>query len=285
VQAAGPNSSTGLIPARAGPLGVVQVNLRLAEVDSGQTAPLPGIIVGTVTDTLERPQSGAIVTVDGSTAESRTDDSGRFRLAGVMAGTQVIEVKRVGLDGARRAVDVVPGETSIVAFTLTRTRLLDAMVVLAARNRRGAAVTDAIRRHRTGLGMLVLAEQLKGRGTMRAIVEGLPGVRTDVGEAGTPFDAEKMSVPDLPGVSVAVGQSVSSIEWVALMRISGRECVARLFVDGREQDYGYIQAMSVEKVAAVEVFTRAGVAPLFTTGHSIFGRMDFCGSIVVWTRP
>ena len=68
------------------------------------------------------------------------------------------------------------------------------------------------------------------------------------------------------------------------MRLEGGECVARLFVDGHEQDYDYIQSMSPDELAAVEVYVRAGVAPLFTTGHSLFGRLDYCGSIVFWTK-
>ncbi|HET7188506.1 MAG TPA: carboxypeptidase-like regulatory domain-containing protein [Gemmatimonadaceae bacterium] len=260
VQAAGPNSSTGEIPASTGPLHVVQINLRLAEVDSGQTTPAPGTIVGTVTDSLGRPQKDAQVTLDGSAVEARTDYAGRFRLAGVMPGTQMIEVKRVGLDLARRAVDVVPGETSTIGLTLAHAQLLDAMVVTAERTKRNAAVADAVRRHRNGVGTLLLEEQLRGRVTMQALIEGLPGVRTEMGHMGT------------------------DNQWMAYMRFGAGECIARVYVDGTEQDYDYLQAMHPEEVAALEVFVRAAVAPLFTSGHSIFGRQDNCGSIVLWTK-
>jgi hypothetical protein len=260
VQAAGPHSSTGEIPTSLGALGVVQVNLRLAEVDSGHPASAPGTILGTVTDSSGRPLKDAIIALDGAHGETRTDDGGRFRLAGVMAGTQMIEVKRVGLDLARRPVDVVPGETSVVALTLARAQLLDAMVVTAERTRRNAAVADAVRRHRTGLGVLLLEEQLRGRLSMQALIEGLSGVRIEMTNPG------------------------SSNLWVAYMRLGAGECVARIFVDGHEQDYDYLQAMHPDEVAALEVFVRGAVAPLFTSGHSIFGREDNCGSIVIWTK-
>jgi hypothetical protein len=260
VQAAGPSSATGRIPVQIGPLGVAQVNVRLAEVDSGQPAPVPGTIVGTVTDSIGRPQAGALVTVDGATVEARTDAEGRFRLAGIQSGSQMVEVKRVGLALTRRAVDVMPGEASVVELVLGHAQRLDALVVTAERMKRNAAVADAMRRHRNGAGVLLLEEQLKGRATMRALVEGLPGVRTELGQSGT------------------------SMEWVAMLRLGAGECVARIFVDGHEQDYDYIQAMTVDEVAALEVFVRAGVAPLFTTGHSLFGRLDYCGSIAFWTK-
>ena len=260
VQAAGPRSSTGEIPTQTGPLGIVRVNLRLAEVDSGQGAPAPGTIVGTVTDSLGRPQADAQITLDGSKVEVRTDESGRFRLAAVMSGTQMIEVRRVGLDGARRAVDVVPGGTSVVSFSLVRAQLLDAMVVTAERTKRTAAVSDAVRRHRNGVGVLLLEEQLRGRQTMRSLVEGLPGVRTEMGAMRT------------------------DNRWMAYLRFGAGECIARLFVDGMEQDYDFLHAMRPEEVAALEVFVRAAVAPMFTSGRSIFGRQDNCGSIVIWTK-
>jgi hypothetical protein len=177
-----------------------------------------------------------------------------------MPGTQMIEVKRVGLDLARRPVEVVPGETSVVALTLTNAQLLDAMVVTAARTKRNPAVADAVRRHRTGLGVLLLEDQLKGRLSMQALIEGLSGVRTEMSNGGT------------------------NDQWVAYMRLGTGECVARIYVDGHEQDYDYLQAMHPDEVAALEVFVRGAVAPLFTSGHSIFGREDNCGSIVLWTK-
>jgi hypothetical protein len=110
------------------------------------------------------------------------------------------------------------------------------------------------------VGVLLLEEQLQGRLTMRSLIEGLPGVRTEMGHGG------------------------SDNQWMALLRYGGGECVARIFVDGHEQDYDYVMAMQPEEVAALELFVRAGVAPLFTTGHSLFGRLDNCGSIVFWTK-
>lgn len=260
VQAAGPHSSTGGIPVASGPLGVVQVNLQLAEVDSGETAPSPGTIAGSVADSLGRPLADVQVSLDGSRMDTRTDASGRFRLAGVMSGTQVIEVKRVGLDVARRAVNVVPGGTSIVALTLARSQLLDAMIVTAHRSHDNPQVADAVRRHRTGLGVLLLEADLRGRPTIRSLIDGLAGVRTERTQMGT------------------------SNLWMAYMRLGAGECVARIYVDGVEQDYDFLQAMHPEEVLAMEVFVRAAVAPLFTSGFSVFGRLDNCGSIVLWTK-
>jgi hypothetical protein len=246
LQAAGPQSSTGEVRTRIGPHGVSQVNLRLAEVDEGRPAPAPGTIVGAVSDSLGRPVRNARVTLDGSSLETTTDAAGRFRLGGVKGGTQTIEVRRVGLDPVRRAVDVIPGGTTTTDLTLARAQLLDAMIVLAERNRRFSHVAEAVRRHRTGAGRLLTEEELRQFPTVQAVMQGMSGVRVLLGSGGT------------------------SNQWTIVMQRSGRECVARIFIDGKEHDYDYLASLSPNQIEAVEVFVRPGTAPLFTAGDSPF---------------
>ena len=135
VVAAGPHSSTGEVQAVVGPLGIVRVNLRLAEVAEGELAPRAGTLTGTVTDSLGAPISGAQVSLDGDTSSVRTDAAGKFRLAEVRPGTQTIEVRRLGLEPARLVVDIAPGTSTTVTLTLIRSRLLDPILVTAERMR------------------------------------------------------------------------------------------------------------------------------------------------------
>ncbi|MFL5605922.1 MAG: carboxypeptidase regulatory-like domain-containing protein [Gemmatimonadaceae bacterium] len=246
LQAAGPHSSTGEVQMRIGAHGVSHVNLRLAEVDDGRPTPPPGTIVGAVSDSLGRPVRNARVTLDGSTLETVTDAAGRFRLAGVRAGTQTIEVRRVGLDPVRRAVDVVPGSTTTTDLTLARAQLLDAMIVVAERNRRFSHVAEAVRRHRTGAGKLIAEDELRQFPTVQAVMQGMSGMRVVLGSGGT------------------------SNQWTIAMQRSGGECVARIFIDGKEHDYDYLSTLSPTQIEAVEVFVRPGTAPLFTAGASPF---------------
>ena len=246
LQAAGPRSSTGEVQTRIGTHGVSHVNLRLAEVDDGRPPPAPGTIVGGVSDSLGRPVSNALITLDGSALETKTDVAGRFRLGGVKAGTQTIEVRRVGLDPVRRAVDVVPGATTTTDLTLARAQLLDAMIVVAERNRRFSHVAEAVRRHRTGAGKLITEEEIRRYATVQAVMQGMSGVRVVLGSGGT------------------------SNQWTIAMQRSGGECVARIFIDGNEHDYDYLSTLSPSLIEAVEVFVRPGTAPIFTAGASPF---------------
>jgi hypothetical protein len=177
VQAAGPRSFTGRVAAKVGALGIAHVDLRLAEVAEGEPPLAAGVVAGTVTDSLGHPVPNAQFVFDGSTMEGRSDSAGRFRLTEVMPGTQVLEVRRVGLDAVRHVVDVVPGATTSLSLTLTRTQLLEAMIVTAQRTRRSPEVSDAVRRHRTGSGTILLEEDIARSTSIQSLLQGISGVR------------------------------------------------------------------------------------------------------------
>jgi hypothetical protein len=258
VVAAGPHSSTGEVQAVPGALRIARVNLRLAEVAEGELAPPGGTLAGTVSDSLGTPVPGAQVSLDGDTSSVRTDAAGKFRLAGVQAGTQTIEVRRLGLEPARLVVDIAPGTSTIVALTLLRSRLLDPILVTAERMKHLAGVVDAIQRHRTGVGTMMLADEIAQRPTMMSLLQGISGVRV---------------MPEKGG-----------IQWVAMMRRGAGECAARTFVDGREVDTDFVASMSPGELAALEVYVRGSTAPIFTAGRSPYGRDEACGVILLWEK-
>lgn len=258
VIAAGPHSSTGSVQAVVGPLGIVRVNLRLAEVAAGETAPRAGVLVGAVSDSLGAPIPSAQVSLDGDSVSARTDTAGRFRLARVQPGTQTVEVRRVGLERARLAVDIAPGTTTTVALTLGKSRLLDPILVTAQRMRNMPGVVDAVRRHRTGVGYIKLEEEIAKSPTMMSLFQGISGLRVRPASGG--------------------------IQWVALMRRGAGECAARVFVDGREVDIDYAASIVPSELAAVEVYIRGATAPIFTAGRSPYGGDETCGVILLWEK-
>lgn len=263
LQAVGPHSSTGPVEARIGSSRLARVNLRLAEVADGEPPPAPSGVAGTVSDSAGRPVSGATVTVVGTAATTVTDATGQFRLGGVMAGSQTVEVRRVGLDPGRLAIDLVPGATAVVHLALTRVHLLDALTISATRSSASPRLIEAARRRRLGTGHFIAGEAFTGATSLQSMVRDIPGVRTS-------------TTPD--------GQ------WVAVMRAGGGgsinnvspDCVARVFVDGRETTYDVLGSYAARDIAGVEVYVRAGTAPLFTTGRSPFGD-ERCGVILFWT--
>ena len=85
-----------------------------------QSSPAPGagIIVGTLVDSATaRPLAQAQITLRGGSLQTTTDLLGRFRLRGVSAGPQVLEVRRIGYQPlVREDLVVVAGDTLKVAL-------------------------------------------------------------------------------------------------------------------------------------------------------------------------
>jgi len=90
--------------------GVGSVGLRaLVEVLAPDFAPAAGTLVGRVTDAATGGRvGGATVMVAGTQLSARTDDAGRFRIAGVAPGRYTVEVQMYGFTSAR--VPVAVGE-------------------------------------------------------------------------------------------------------------------------------------------------------------------------------
>ena len=89
---------------------------------------LPGVAAGqrvatvtghVVTADSSRPIAGAVVSVPGSAATTRTAADGSFRLDGAPAGNQVVEVRRLGYGTARREVSLLSGDLVTLEFRLS----------------------------------------------------------------------------------------------------------------------------------------------------------------------
>ena len=79
-----------------------------------------GAMAGTVTDARSgEPRADVNVVVVGTLAGATTDAEGRFEITDVEPDTYTVEVSSAGYRTARRAVDVVAGETVEVNFRLT----------------------------------------------------------------------------------------------------------------------------------------------------------------------
>jgi TonB-linked SusC/RagA family outer membrane protein len=89
------------------------------------------LVTGTVTDeATRRPVAGVQITVIGTTLGAMTDDQGRYRLAGVPAGSARLRAKRIGYVSVDRTITVEDGGTVTADFSLGVAPLsLDAVVV------------------------------------------------------------------------------------------------------------------------------------------------------------
>ena len=156
-------------------IGIAGLSARAA--DSGV---ISGIISNAATgNTLE----GARVTVTALGRTAFTDDTGRYVLTGIPAGTHEVEVTYIGLDSARAQLDVAPGARAERNFDLTTgIYRLDAFRVTGEREGDAAALT--LQRNAENLKNVVAMDSFGNLPNMSAgeVVMRLPGV------AGSPTD-------------------------------------------------------------------------------------------------
>lgn len=98
---------------------------------TGAAAQDSGAIRGTVLDgSTMQPLAGVQLTVAGTQLGSTTRDDGQFMISGVPAGAQVVRAMLIGYAAREEGVEVTPGGTSTVDFTLRHSAInLDEIVV------------------------------------------------------------------------------------------------------------------------------------------------------------
>ncbi|MBK7905104.1 MAG: carboxypeptidase regulatory-like domain-containing protein [Gemmatimonadetes bacterium] len=77
-----------------------------------------GIIAGAVRDEAGRPVPQAVITVDGTARQTRSDTAGRFALERVPVGIQEITIRRIGFRPARAQLAVRPDSAMVIAVTM-----------------------------------------------------------------------------------------------------------------------------------------------------------------------
>jgi hypothetical protein len=243
---------THLLTVRAG-AGVRDVTLFVPKQPTGAAALLAyqdatGRVQGTVQDSAGAPIPNARV-MDGNTQElARTDTAGAFVLGALVAGRQELEVRAVGYQPQRFAVQVRPQETLVVDVYLDP--LAPRMSTVAATARR--TIAGFYERRGSGTGQYLDAD---------AIAKRQPTAVADV-------------LLRLQGVTVGPRTSFSS-------RVSLKGCEPVVFIDGVElmSRTGDLDAfVDVDGIEAIEVYITPAEVPLEFPGD------PFCGSILIWRK-
>jgi TonB-linked SusC/RagA family outer membrane protein len=133
-------------------LAAAALSALVAPEASGQQATPAGSggsVVGVVTDATSRsPLSGVTIEIEGTRLGSGSGADGRFRVAGVPAGSQVVIARRIGYNPSRQTVTVTAGAEVTANFVLGASPIaLDQVVITGtagATSRReiGNAVTS-----------------------------------------------------------------------------------------------------------------------------------------------
>jgi hypothetical protein len=221
--------------------------------DSPASAPLSGTatLSGVVRGPGGAPVASAEVRVRGARADARTDALGAFTLRGLPAGTQELEVRRVGY-----ALEVVPvelrsGTTATVNVVMRRIVNLDSVVIVASRPK----YKDFYAHMSAGWGRFLGPEEIGRQRVSRTsdIVQKFPFFTVD--QRG--YRAVVMSMSPL----------------------SLGPCRATIVIDGMRvlENPTSVNDVHPAEIGAIEVYRWADMAPPEYGGNA-------CGTIAIWTK-
>ena len=211
-----------------------------------------GTILGLLVDQDGVPYSEARVLLDDST-EVRSRGDGEFSFRDIRAGTRQLEIMSIGMAPIVTTVDVHPGDSVSVRYTMRRVTALDVVHVTASR--RGRKIAEGLEdRRRRGLGMQMDMTQLQAHTSFRTVLNEFPGIR--VVHNGADYT-----------IYVSDGR--------------GGQCPPEVWVDGGREALASLTLIYPRNVTAVEYYPRANMVPLEFRRNE---RLMTCGAILVWTN-
>ena len=220
--------------------------------DTGPPTLLSGTATlrGTVRSSAGQPLPAAQVRVVDAAGSTLTDATGQFSLSNQPAGTQVLEVRRIGFLLSSTPVELRTGRTTEESVTLTSIVSLDSIRVTA---RRARYREFDRRRQRGGVGRFMSEEDIESRNPhdVSDLVRMLPGFRI----SGFGLDARVVSTR-------------------GRISIQGGECVTNIVIDGFQRQE--INLLRPSDVGAMEYYSGpSGAPPQYDSA---------CGVIVLWTK-
>ncbi|HKT08288.1 MAG TPA: carboxypeptidase regulatory-like domain-containing protein [Gemmatimonadaceae bacterium] len=231
-----------------------------ASADTAARKPAPlgsAVLTGHVTSTEGKPLEGAMVLLLGTQLSARSNADGAFRLTGLPAGTQSVEVREIGYSPKRFAVDLTPHRPSTLTAMLDeRTQVLKTMEITA---KRGSEIAGFDQRKRSGLGYYMDRDQIEKSASIST---------TDL-------------FRQVPGLTVAWdGQGYQ----VQVNRTSNAGmCPVAYYIDGSpflSLGDDIDQIVRPEDIAAIEVYKSSAETPMQFQGSD----GGPCGTIVIWTK-
>jgi hypothetical protein len=211
-------------------------------------------LAGTVRTTSGQPMPGAEVRVRHAAGSTLTDGAGRFVLADLPSGTQLLLVRRLGYALAEVPVDLRPQQRLEMNVRMTRAVELDSMRVIASRSK--LAEFEYNRKTNLQGHFLTLSDIQRTKAKKTSELIPLLGGYVMMGRDRRPQMRES------PGFGPPGTRSCQAANVV----IDG--------VDGQGVD----DVLPVQ-IAGIELYKNAAAAPV-----EYAGRAD-CGLIVIWLRP
>ncbi|MDB4912033.1 MAG: TonB-dependent receptor plug [Gemmatimonadetes bacterium] len=215
------------------------------------TAQLNGTVVGAD----GKPLEGAQVYLVGTAVGARADSRGVFRLTGLPAGTQTVEVRLLSYSPKRYTVDLSPArESRLSAVMDAKAQVLGEVTV---QGKATSSIPGFDDRAKRGMGTFLNRAEIENRQSVLTtdLFRTIPGLT--VGFDGTNY----------------VVQSSRSL---------GSGCQVQWYLDGSPYDNSQNdldQMLRPDDIEAVEVYKSASEVPV-----QFQGRDASCGTILVWTK-
>lgn len=217
---------------------------------------LPATLVGQVVNySTGLPIDGAVVSLLGSGYGAITDTLGNFRIPQTWAGKDTLEVRYIGYEPSRTAVDLAANEVSRVTLLLSQTvvRVAD-LVVEVRQTRRSRNLQGFVERMQRGFGEFFTPGDIRLRN---------PRLPSDL-------------LRGLPNVSV--GPIRYGRAEVTLGRGTRLGCPPAVYLDGVYQAGMGLDDIPAEDLGAMEVYKSATDTPM-----EFMRTSSTCGAIAIWT--
>ncbi len=216
----------------------------------------PAQLIGQVVDaSTGRAVDGAVVSLLGSGYGAITDSTGNFRIPQTFAGMDTLEVRFIGFEPSRTAVELAPNETTRVTLLLSpqAVRVAD-LTIEVRRSRRSLRLQGFLERRQRGFGVFLTPRDIRNRN---------PRLPSDL-------------LRGLPGVTV--GRIEYGKAQVYMGRGARRDCKPAVYLDGVYQSRMDVDDIPPEDLGAMEIYRGISDIPaeFMRTG-------TVCGAIVIWT--
>ncbi|MGH7679882.1 MAG: carboxypeptidase regulatory-like domain-containing protein [Gemmatimonadaceae bacterium] len=216
---------------------------------------------GVVTDSAGAPVRDADVGIASLRRLVRTDELGRFGFDKLPPGQLEVSVRRLGFEPWRARVAITGAGTDSLPIKLkSAAAMLAAIDVSSTELRLRQNIEDFYRRTIQGTGQYITRDQIEARwgGVPSDMLRNTAGVRLMRSASGG-------YSPRFPQTSLTRG-----------------DCPPMIWVDGQKAPGLEIDAIPLNDVEGIEVYSGPSTTPMqFTGGRS----MTTCGTIVVWSRP
>jgi len=216
-----------------------------------------GVLRGTVVNGIGLPVEGAQITVAGASGSAESNERGEFILGGLVAGEQLLRVRRLGFRPDSITVVATPGKVAPVSIVLERVAVELAAVTVRGNRELIGPMGGFYRRRATGSGRFFTRDDIEKRN---------PARMTDLLRA-------------VPGLNVSSQRTAMSN-----VRLRGARCAPVVFLDGHGLTAGEfdLDAVDPRSFDGIEVYSGGASVPV--EFQRTFRMSSSCGTILLWSK-